>query len=142
MNKDLNNMVGDTIAYPGVSDRVKAAVVDSVIILLFLFTATYTLAYLNNASITIKIITFSFIFIFYDPIFTSFLGGTIGHMAMGIRVKRKSNPEKNILLPHAIIRYLVKFILGIVSLFTVSNNSKGLAIHDLVVGSIVLFKKD
>ena len=130
------------MSYPGVSDRVKSAVVDSVIILIFLFTATYTLSYFDNVSNTVRILIFSFIFVLYDPIFISLLGGTIGHMAMGIRVKRKMNPEKNILLPLAIIRFIVKLILGIVSLFTVSSDKQSLAIHDLVVGSIVLYKKD
>jgi uncharacterized RDD family membrane protein YckC len=127
--------------YPGVSDRIKAAFVDSIITVLFLFLATFVLSKFDVVSDSVRIITFLFIFGFYDPIFTSIFGGTIGHFAMGIRVKRKSNPEKNIMFPYAVIRFIVKLSLGIISLFTVSNSQNRLAIHDFATGSLVVFKK-
>ena len=126
--------------YPGVSDRVKAVVSDSVVIVLFMVIVTYTFSIFENVPDNARIIAFLFIFILYDPIFTSVFGGTIGHMMFGIRVKRENNNMKNILFPFAIIRFISKALFGWISLLTVSGNEKRKAIHDYLVGSVVVFK--
>jgi uncharacterized RDD family membrane protein YckC len=126
------------VKFPGVLDRVKAIVTDSVVILLFIIIATYTFSFFDNVPDNVKIAAFVFI-ILYDPIFTSIFGGTIGHMLIGIRVKRESDETRNILFPLAILRFIVKAFLGWISLLTVSGNKKGKAIHDYLVGSVVIY---
>ena len=127
--------------YPGVFDRIKAIMADSIVIILLMFTASYIFSLFESVPDNARIIAFVFIFILYDPLFTSIFGGTIGHMLIGIRVKRESDEMKNILLPSAILRYIVKACLGWISLITVSFNPKGKAIHDYLVGSIVVYSK-
>jgi uncharacterized RDD family membrane protein YckC len=129
-----------TETYAGVADRVKAIVADSIVLIIFLFIVTYTFSIFEHVPDSAKIIAFIFIFILYDPIFTSVFGGTIGHFMIGIRVKREKNPLKNILFPWAIIRFFVKVLLGWISLLTVSGTKKRKAIHDYLVGSVVLYK--
>ena len=126
--------------YPGVSTRVKAVVTDSIILVIFIVGATYFFESFKNVPDFARILAFIFIFLLYDPLLTSTLGGTIGHMIFGIRVKRETNQDKNILFPLAIIRYLVKVLLGWISLLTVSGNKKGKAIHDIIVKSVVIYK--
>ncbi len=126
--------------YPHVSDRVKAVVIDSIILISELVLVTYIFSLFENVPDVAKKIAFVFIFLLYDPIFTSFFGGTIGHMIMNIRVRRHRNEEKNILLPLAIIRFIVKAFLGWLSLLTVSGNKKRKAIHDMLVGSVVIYR--
>jgi uncharacterized RDD family membrane protein YckC len=126
--------------YPGVADRVKAILADSMVLIIFLFIVTYTFSAFKHVPDSARIIAFIFIFFLYDPIFTSVFGGTIGHFVIGIRVKRDKNPMKNILFPLAIIRFFVKLLLGWISLLTVSGNRKRKAIHDYLVGSVVLYK--
>jgi len=126
--------------YPGVADRVKAMVIDYMMIIIFLFIITYIFSIFEYVPDYARKIAFFFIFVFYDPIFTSFFGGTIGHFMIGIRVKREKNEMKNILFPLAIIRFFVKLLLGWISLLTVSGNKKRKAIHDHLVGSVVLYK--
>lgn len=126
--------------YPGVSTRVKAVVTDSIILVTFIVGATYLFESFENVPDFVRIVAFIFIFLLYDPLLTSTLGGTIGHMIFGIRVKREINHDKNILFPLAIIRYLVKVLLGWISLLTVSGNKKGKAIHDIIVKSVVIYK--
>lgn len=126
--------------YPGVADRVKAVVADSIVIIIFMIIVTYSFSIFENVPDNARIIAFIFIFFLYDPIFTSLFGGTIGHMMFGIRVKRDKNRKKNILFPLAIIRFLVKASLGWISLLTVSGNKKRKAIHDSLVGSVVVYK--
>ena len=62
-------------------------------------------------------------------------------MMIGIRVKRASDETKNILFPLAIIRYIVTAGLGWISLLTISGNAKRRAIHDYLVGSVVVYAK-
>lgn len=126
--------------YPHVSDRVKAVLIDSIILVGQIVLVTYIFSIFESVPDIAKIIAFVFIFLLYDPIFTSLFGGTIGHMIMNIRVKRSKNVQKNILFPLAIIRFIVKAFLGWLSLLTVSGNERRKAIHDMLVGSVVIYR--
>lgn len=125
--------------YPGVTDRVKAVVSDSFIIVIFMIIVTYSFSIFEYVPDNARIIAFIFIFFLYDPIFTSVFGATIGHMMFGIRIKRDKNQKKNIIFPLAIIRFIVKALLGWISLLTVSGTKKRKAIHDYLVGSVVIY---
>lgn len=76
----------------------------------------------------------------YDPIFTSFTGGTLGHKLMKLKVKKFEQSDKNISLISAFLRFLVKGMLGWVSFLTVTGNKNKRAIHDVVSGSIILHR--
>ncbi len=127
--------------YPGVLDRVKAIVADSAVMIAFMIIAAYGFSLFTDVPVFARKMAFIFIFLLYDPLFTSIFGGTIGHMMNGIRVKRQNNENKNILFPLAIIRFIVKASLGWVSLLTVGSNKKRKAIHDLLVGSVVVYSR-
>jgi len=127
--------------YPGVFDRVKAIMTDSIVIIVFMFLVSFIFSFFGSVPDNVRIIAFVFIFILYDPLFTSIFGGTIGHMMLGIRVKKGSDESKNIILPLAILRFVVKASLGWISLLTVSGNAKRKAIHDYLVGSVVVYAK-
>ena len=127
--------------YPGVFIRVKAVVTDSGVLLLFMLAAYSIFGLFEDVHDYARLAAFVFIFVLYDPLFTSTFGGTIGHMIFGIRVKRENKPERNILFHLAIIRFIVKALLGWISLITVSTNKKCKAIHDMLVGSVVVFEK-
>ncbi|MBK6339907.1 MAG: RDD family protein [Bacteroidetes bacterium] len=125
--------------YPGISERIKAMLTDSIVVVGFIYLASYVFSLFETIPDSVQIIAFVFIFFLYDPIFTSFFGGTIGHMLLGIRVKRESDEQKNIQFHLAIIRYFFKAFLGIISLVTVSGNEKKRAIHDHLIGSVVVY---
>ena len=127
--------------YPGVFDRVKAMMTDGIVIVVFMFVASYIFSLFESVPDSARIIAFVFIFLLYDPLFTSIFGGTIGHMMLGLRVNRESDEQKNIILPLAIPRYIVKVLLGWISLLTVSGNEKRKAIHDYIAGSVVVYAK-
>ena len=137
---DISEVLIEPI-YPSVSDRVKAVFYDSLVTTGFIIVAAIIFSYFDNASDNARMITVLFIVVLYDPLFTSLFGGTVGHMMNGIRVKRQQNEEKNILFPLALIRFGVKFLLGWISLLTVTGNKKRKAIHDMLVGSVVVYKK-
>lgn len=122
-------------------DRMKALYTDLVIYVIFIFMVSAILDNIKDVPTSIRIFAFVFIFLIYDPLFTSLFGGTIGHLANRLRVKRSSDMEKKIIFPVAIIRFVIKALLGGISLLTTSSNMKNQAIHDLVSGSVVLRKK-
>jgi uncharacterized RDD family membrane protein YckC len=77
--------------------------------------------------------------LFYDPIFTSLFGGTIGHFLLGIRVKKADSEIENISFSEALSRFIVKILLGMFSFITINSHKRKRAIHDLAAGSIVIY---
>jgi len=128
----------NTINYAGIMDRIKATVADSLVSVGFLFLTSSLLSDIENLPTYIRMLAFVSIFGLYEPVFVSLFGGTIGHYMNGLRVKRGSNVNKNVIFPFAVIRFAVKVFLGIISLFTMSSNSESKAIHDSIVNSIVI----
>jgi uncharacterized RDD family membrane protein YckC len=125
--------------YPGVSERVKAVTLDGITMIVLMCCTAYLFSLLDTVDDIYRISAFLFIFFLYDPLCTSFLGGTIGHMLVGIRVKKESDETKNINLFYAFFRYLAKALLGWLSLLFVSSNDKGRALHDYVGESVVVY---
>jgi len=70
----------------------------------------------------------------------TFFGGTVGHKIVGLKVKRESDSDKNLNVIAAILRVLMKALLGWISLLTVTSDDKKRAMHDSATGSIVLYK--
>ena len=129
-----------TPTYPTLPDRIKAAIIDGVILISMIVGATYLFEAIKTTPDVARAIAFLFIFLLYDPIFVSSFGGTIGHMLLGLRVKREKDQSKNVFFPLAIVRFIIKALLGWISLITVTSNSKRNALHDMAVKSIVIFK--
>jgi uncharacterized RDD family membrane protein YckC len=121
--------------------RVKAIIFDLLVLVGLGLLATSILERFENSPDSARLIAFAFVFFLYDPLFTSFAGGTIGHLIMGLRVKREPDEEKNIIFPLAIVRFIIKAFLGWISLLTVSGNTKKKALHDMIVNSVVIVKK-
>ena len=127
--------------YPGVIERVKAVTFDGIVYIGLMYMISYFFLLFEKVNDGARAFAFIFIFLIYEPIFTSLFGGSIGHMLTGIRVKRELNENKNIFFPKAILRCVVKLFLGWISLLTVSTNDKRKAIHDYIVGSVVVYAK-
>ena len=121
--------------------RVKAMLIDSLVVVGMLFAASEILALFDNVPNFVRVILFVFIFILYEPIFVSLQGQTLGHSFMKICVRKEENHAKKISLPMAILRFLCKGFLGWISLLTISSNSKKQAIHDGLVNSVVLIEE-
>ncbi len=129
------------INYALLPSRIKAAVIDSIILIASLYLVTEVFTLFDNVPNYIRMIAFLLIFVLYDPIFTSFYGATIGHSYSGIKVKKEDNTDENINFLNAVIRFATKVLLGWVSLLTVTSNKKKKALHDLIAGSIVIEEK-
>lgn len=131
----------DFIRYPHILDRIKAVFADYLVLVFFMYILFLIFSKIGEISDTTRIIGFVFIVGLYDPLMISFFGGTIGHYMTNIRVKRKQNQDKNLMLHKALFRYLIKTTLGWLSLITVGTNKERLAIHDMISKSIVVYHK-
>lgn len=124
--------------YPDLVTRVKAVFVDTVILIILMFVFTSIFENMKEVPQWARVVSFIFIFVAYDPLFTSLAGGTLGHLAMGLRVRDNTSETKRIIFPMAVIRYAIKLLLGWVSFLTISSNPKGRALHDMVAMSVVV----
>ena len=74
-----------------------------------------------------------------EPGLVAFTGGTVGHHLLRIRVAKRDG-ARNINVVAAIVRFVVKLLLGWLSFIFVLTTAKHQAVHDLVAGSIVRHK--
>jgi uncharacterized RDD family membrane protein YckC len=123
--------------YANIFDRYKAAFVDGIILVFLFIIANFILSRLGNVSDNVNKLVF-FSILIYEPVFVSFLGGTIGHFTQGLRVKNEKNESENMNFFNSLLRFVLKVLLGGISLFFVNNNPKKKAFHDLLAGSVVI----
>lgn len=135
----LTELKKDTADYPGLSERVQSTFIDSIFIIVLMFAFASWLDRYENAPDWIRIALFFGLWAIYEPISTT-LGGTIGNHLKGIRVRRIGNEAKRINFAQAFFRYITKIGLGWVSFVTIHANPKKRAIHDLIVGSVMIKK--
>lgn len=123
--------------YARLSTRVKAAVIDSIVLITLMYAATEIFNLFESVSNTVRISVFIFLFLLYEPILVTILGATVGHFFNDIVIKKEKNENQNINFPTAIIRFILKAALGWLSLLTINGDKKGQAIHDSFAKSIV-----
>jgi len=124
--------------YGSLLKRLKALMIDFLVLMGMGIIASLIFSNFDNVPDYYRIIVFVFIFFLYDPLFTSLIGSTIGQLFLGLIVRRSNDESKKIIFPIALLRYLFKILLGWISLLTISGNPKRKAIHDLIVGSVVI----
>jgi uncharacterized RDD family membrane protein YckC len=125
---------------PHVSERVKATFADGVVMIVLATIASYAFAGLDNVHDLARIGVMIFIVLLYEPFMICTVGASIGHMLMGIKVRNESNTDTKINYFQAQIRSIFKLALGWISLLSVGSSEKKQAIHDMIVGSVVLYK--
>ncbi|MCE9498914.1 MAG: RDD family protein [Leptospira sp.] len=119
------------------SDRYLAIIFDSFILLfLFIFCAK-VIVFLNIELLVIKALILSPVFL-YDPLLVYFFGATIGHRSVGLKVV--SSDGKQLTFLNCIIRFLLKTLLGGISLLTVLGERRQ-ALHDRLTSTFVIYSR-
>ncbi len=124
--------------YADLQSRVKAVVIDSVIIVVLMYCTSILLDNIDNVQRSIRMFLAVLYLILYEPILISIFGFTLGHYYSDIHVKKANNLESNLSFPLALLRFTFKFFLGWLSLVTVTSSEKKQAIHDAIANSVVL----
>lgn len=130
------------VQYPRTILRIKAALIDVVLILILFITLSYVFDRIEEVADWIKILIYVLVFYFYEPFWVGFYGGTLGHKIMGIEVRMMGNRSKRIGLPISILRFIIKAALGWVSFLISYTREDSRCIHDLVCDTAVFHKRD
>lgn len=129
----------DTVAYPRLIRRVRAALIDSVLILLGFFAGVAAVGLSGVEQPYAKLVFLLVPVLILEPVLVAFTGGTVGHHLMKIRVG-KAGGAGNINLFAAMLRFVVKLLLGWLSFVFILVTRRHQAVHDLVAGSRVVLK--
>ncbi|WP_263649779.1 RDD family protein [Rasiella rasia] len=127
--------------YANLPQRIKAACIDAVVLIALMYAASEILSLFENVSNWIRIVIALFLFVLYEPLLVSIYGETIGHFYSKISVEKDGQSGKKISFTRALARFICKFLLGWISLLTVTGSDKKQAIHDHVANSVVVERK-
>ncbi|MCP4325866.1 MAG: RDD family protein [Alteromonadales bacterium] len=119
--------------------RIRAVLIDSVIAIFVIYSWWMTLPLFDDYSTFIKLVYPFIIWVVLDPIMVSRAGYTPGHYVMGLMVQ-DAGAAKNIGLLRAILRSLLRSLTGWWSFIFVLTTNKHQALHDLLVGTVVVLR--
>lgn len=124
-------------AYGRFSRRLKAVVIDSVILTLALVAALFAAVAAGSDHVgRILGTTVAAVWLLYEPLLVSATGSTVGHYLTNLRVV-DNRSHGNISFMKAVARAVIKAVLGIYSFVTMGVSLRHQAVHDLVTGSTV-----
>lgn len=123
------------VEYPRILRRYLSTFIDAWFIITLLIIVPYIVGDEDN-TLSVKIIIALIMLIFYEPLLTSKIC-TLGQKTMGIRVRKASNNQK-LSYAGALLRVIIKWLLGFISLFSIIFSKDKRAIHDFASGSVVI----
>lgn len=129
------------VIFPTLLTRVKALMIDVVVILGIFSIASLVIGEFDGAPNFVRGLIFVFSLYLYEPIFISIFGGTIGHNILKVKIRKINHQDKKLNIFQASLRFVTKYLLGWISFLTITANKRKRGIHDMTSGSIVLYKK-
>lgn len=124
---------------PTLLTRIMAIFVDLIIVIFLSAMMAVLIDFFSlEVSPVVKGIVAILIFLFYDPVLTSQSGGTFGHKLLGLKVRKNQARTEYITFPNAILRAIIKGLLGWIVFLTVVLSNEKRGIHDMLSGSIVI----
>ena len=122
--------------YATLAFRIKASIIDSMILLALLILIPLTIGqYVNHPGFRAFLMYSPVLFL--EPLLISLTGSTIGQRLVGITVVHQDGRSR-LVLPLSFVRYFFKIILGSLSLAWMFFTRRHQAIHDRVVRTIVI----
>lgn len=132
----MNANSSDAI-YPRLIRRVRAVLIDSVLVMLIIIVWWLTLPLLVNTDSYIKVALPLILIFILEPCMVAFTGGTPGHHIMGVKiVSARTGTYIGVL--RALIRALLRGLFGWLSFIIALTSRKHQALHDLAVGTVVI----
>ncbi len=122
--------------YATLALRIKASVIDSTILLALIILIPLTIGQFPDHPGLRAFLMYSPL-LFLEPLLVTFTGSTIGQRVMGIAIVDHERGSR-LALPLSFVRYFIKVLLGGLSLVWMFFTSKRQAIHDRLVGTVVI----
>lgn len=133
MNKSVNTK---QVNYPSLSQRYFATTVDVVLLIAVVIAWVKALSHFHVATDDWLWYLVFLPVLFYEPVMTS-KAATLGQMVFRFRI-RDVITGSQINLQQAYGRWIIKFVLGGVSLLTIPNDAQKRAIHDKMLATIAV----
>jgi len=131
-----NNLTVEPL-YPPLSDRIQSVFIDTLVLVGSMFAVSAILERMDAPPDWLKMTLFISIWLLYEPLATT-LGGTLGNISKGIRVRSVLDPSKRIHFLQALLRYIIKASLGWLSFLSMIFTKNQRAIHDILSGSVMV----
>ena len=124
-------------AYARFSRRLRGLFIDWILFLLLMVGALFLVTALRSDSVS-RYLGFAAIavFLLYEPVLVSLTGGTIGHYLTNLRVV-DDRTKRNVSFAKALVRFVIKSLLGWYSLISMWMTRRHQAVHDLLTLSTV-----
>ncbi len=134
---DTSGAIAGSPAYARFSPRLRALIIDSIILTLVMVTAlAIAVAFKSDDVARIFGFTVVTVWLLYEPLLVSLTGSTVGHYLNNLRVV-DDRSGGNVSFPKAVARVIVKTILGWVSFIAMALTRRHQAMHDLLTRSTV-----
>jgi len=127
------------VKYPRLIRRIQAVLIDSVVTPITAIGLLYLSSVLGLEDGKIKAGILVLAIFVLEPVLVSATGATIGHRLIKLRIRR-SGEDRNLSIFLATIRFVIKILLGTLSLIIIVSTKKHQAIHDILTDSIVVHK--
>jgi uncharacterized RDD family membrane protein YckC len=134
------NDASTEVQYPRLIRRVRAFLIDSVLIIIVFYTWMVSLPAFGDSHFLLKIFTLVLPIMIIEPGLVAFTGGTPGHHIMGLRIRDASRDE-NIGFLRATARAIVRTFFGWLSFIFVLVTKKHQALHDYFTLTVVVLRR-
>lgn len=125
--------------YPRLLRRVRAVIIDEVILLGMLAAWWFGLGIDPGMHLAAKLGSLLLVFVVVDPVLVAFTGGTVGHHLMGMKVRELAR-DARAGLGMATVRAVFRYGLGWASLIFILVTRRHQAIHDYASRTLVVLK--
>lgn len=133
-----SNLSSDFVSkYPMLTERIQSTFIDLLVMIMLMYLCSVILDHFRNVPEWVSIILFVAVWIAYEPLCTA-LGCTAGQFIKRLRVRQEGATMQRINILQAILRYVVKLMLGWISFLIINSNRQKRAIHDYAAGSVMI----
>lgn len=133
----MNDLTQERV-YPSLSRRGQAFIIDG-IVLFAAFIVSGLLVTKFALPPTVRITTVITVIIAVDPLLVTINGASVGHYLRGLKIETTAS-RKNINIVQALIRLVVKYLFGWLSLIFILITKRHQALHDLAAKSVVVIR--
>ncbi|HEY1774177.1 MAG TPA: RDD family protein [Gammaproteobacteria bacterium] len=131
--------MADTVYYPRLLWRLKAVMIDSIVVPLAMIASLLVGVELGVTDPIIRIALLVGPLFLLEPLMVTATGGTIGHHLLRLRVMRQDG-DGNLNIFAATLRFVIKALTGWFSFILVLTSRKHQALHDILSRSIVVHR--
>src|SRR5262245_3704522 len=129
--------IDEGVAYARYTRRLKAYFLDWVLMIALMFGGLFIAVQFGSDNVARPLgFTIIAVLLLYEPLLVSLFGSTVGHYVYNMRVV-DARTGGNVSFLKAVIRVVIKAVLGIYSFISMATTRRHQAVHDLMTRSTV-----